>query len=148
MTMPGVTNPAEPFFKDGSWGWDGTVWRKLQMVWGYSDRYAELVTDFSPPAGFNILAGTVVPAGEVWVVQAMGAVDTTSAISNVLVCVYSGTVDLALGQIVTPVANQECLWTGEVTMKAGDRARALFDGVILNDDLYFKIWGYKMKVAE
>jgi len=32
--MPGITNPAEEYFKDGLWGWVSTAWKKLVATAG------------------------------------------------------------------------------------------------------------------
>jgi len=32
--MPGITNPAEEYFKDGLWGWVATAWKKLVATAG------------------------------------------------------------------------------------------------------------------
>lgn len=32
--MPGITNPAEEYFKDGLWGWAATLWEKLTSSGG------------------------------------------------------------------------------------------------------------------
>ena len=43
--MSGPTAPAEAHFDKGSWGWDLTQWRKLGLLWGYTDRLAERAFD-------------------------------------------------------------------------------------------------------
>jgi len=39
--MGGVTNPAEPFFKDGVWGWNDTDWIKAGVFLNYYEQYVE-----------------------------------------------------------------------------------------------------------
>jgi len=146
--MSGVTDPASPYFKDGQWGWDGTVWRKLPLVWGYYDRYAERVVDDTADAGTNWVSSTVVPAGSVYVVQALAAVDLTSAMTSALLSAIDGTYGYNLAVAGALAAGVPILWSGEVVLKQGDQITATYRGCTLNDDLELMVWGYKMKIAE
>ena len=146
--MSGVTDPASPYFKDGQWGWDGTVWRKLPMVWGYSALYAERKSNLSATAGTNVLVGSTVPAGEVWVVEVIGAFDVNTAPSRISFAVTDGTTAAPLYRDETPILYVASQWTGRVTLPAGCYIQVAFFTCVLNDDLYADFWGYKMKIAE
>ena len=146
--MPGVTNPAEAFFKDGNWGWDGTVWRKLPMVWGYSEHYAERKLNLNAAAGTNVLNGSVVPAGEVWVLEICGAFDVNTAPSRMIFTVTDGVTFAPFYRDDTPVVYVTSSWTGRIALTEGCYVQVVFFDCVLNDDLYVDLWGYKMKVAE
>ena len=96
--MPGITNPTEEYFKDGGWGWDGTQWRKLNLTFGYYDRYAEKQEGINVPAGTQTFNFATVPANEVWVITAFTAYCSTA---NPFV--------IGLYQIATGVAASEVL---------------------------------------
>ena len=189
--MPGITDPAEEYFKDGLWawdpaggvwlkliidpltnrlvvdhpgdievvqpvpadlcvanyGWDGAAWRKLPLIWGYSDRYAETVSNLSAVAGVNILLGTVVPPGQVWVVQSIAASDNTSVAGTLTLEVFGAAVEGMVKYDAALVAGAQTVWTGNIVMLENDRVRAVFTGCTLNDDLYLRTWGYKMRIA-
>lgn len=115
-------------------------------LFGYHDRYAERVSDLNAAAGTNILQGTAVPAGEVWVIQSIRGVNVNSIPTLVELRVQSATI-MAVLEIATPAAaNESVLWSGAIFIKEADRTSARFEGCVLNDDLYLDIWGYKMKV--
>ena len=145
--MPGITNPGEEYFKDGLWGWDGAQWRKLALLFGYTDRYADQTVNTSAAAGTNALVLTTVPAGEVWVVFSIAAFDANSATTTILTGARLGAVEHYLTSKATPAASELVLWTGQIVLKAGDYLFGVFYGCTLNDDLYLTACGYKMKVT-
>jgi len=145
--MTGITNPTEEYFKDGTWGWDGTQWRKAGLLWGYSDRYVERAKNESAAAGNNNLEGSTVPAGEVWVVQGVAVVNINTATQcNVFLMVGGEGYTLTEQVTLTPF-----IWyrfaINPVIMKGGDCLRAFFINCQAGDALYMDINGYKMKVA-
>ena len=145
--MPGITNPTEEYFKDGNWGWDGTRWRKLNLVFGYYDTTAELLSNLNADSGQNLLTGTVVPAGYVYVIQAAHAFDNTTDITQIIItAVVSG---IAVYMVLENPAGIgiPVVWVGQITLKAGDRMRASFYSCTAGDDIYFAYCGYKMMVS-
>ena len=145
--MGGITNPTEEYFKDGCWGWDGTRWRKLNLLWGYYDRLVDQQVNLNAAAGVNFLNHPAVPAGEVWVVTGCSAVDVNTAtrIQLGMTCgaaapvVYDYGTPMAGSWVATPAIN--------IVLKAGDLMWTLFVACTLNDDIYSNIWGYKMRVT-
>ena len=144
----GITNPAEPFFKDGQWGWDGTLWRKLPMVWGYSDRYFEDLGGTQENGGTYSAYGTEVPPGEVWVIQSMRLTNITGARGYINFYAYAGAASHVLYYRKTPAVGEYDFWEGAVALKAGDKVRVIQASCLDDDVLYGSVWGYKMKVAE
>jgi len=146
--MSGVTDPASPYFKDGQWGWDGTVWRKLPMVWGYSGRWAEHQEDLNATVTYDSLTFTAVPPGEVWVLQAVDAWDVNSDPSRIQFSVTGDGVTTRLQHTLTPGISIPVYWTGTVVLKEGDRVLVGFYGTVAGDDLHANVRGYKMAIAE
>jgi len=146
--MSGPTDPAEAHFDKGLWGFDGTVWRKLPMLWGYSDRYAETESNLSAAAGFNWLVFSTVPAGEVWVVSGMTWVNVNTACSLIAADMYDGADLYTLYYEGTPAANVYKTIQCDIVLKEGDCLKVLFGGCALNDDIYAWAFGYKMAIAE
>lgn len=145
--MSGITDPSEEYFKDGLWGWDGSQWRKLGLLWGYYDAYHERCVNSSADAGLNHLYATVVPEGEIWIVTAAFASDVSSAISDVSLLVQGVSSPYVLVRKVNPVALEGAEFSGSVVVKAGERVRADFNGCTAGDGLYLYALGYKMKVT-
>lgn len=145
--MTGPTDPAETYFEKGLWGHDGSVWRKLPMVWGYSDRWAERSTTASASAGSNTVKSTAVPAGEVWVLHAMAArnKDTDVAMQFLL---NAGAVVLRVKLVAAPGVNVWVLYSPtELVLAEGDTVDVLFLSCTSGDELNVDFWGYKMAVA-
>jgi hypothetical protein len=145
--MSGVTNPTEEYFKDGGWGHDGARWRKDNLTWGYYDHLAEQQVNLAAGAGNNILAFTVVPAGEVWVVTGVSVLNVNTSVDvdarfntpavNVVVYHWAA----------IPLATWVSSLPLNIVLKAGDNMQAWFNPCVAGDDIYAAIWGYKMKVA-
>ena len=145
--MPGITNPTEGYFKDGTWGWDGTQWRKLNLVWGYYDRLIERQYNLSAAAGANTLTFTAVPAGEVWVYTTVTAVDANTGPTSIIVNIVSGGITYIAMAWLSPGANGYRQISGQFILKAADYLTITISGCALNDDLWAWATGYKMKVS-
>lgn len=190
--MPGITNPAEEYFKDGLWawvtdqwkklvataggalhiyvagqaadveitqtapwhltpgvfGWNGSGWHKLPMVWGYSEPLSEVKSDPDAAAGADSLAGTAVPDGEVWVVEAICAVDVTTDISKIRLTLLTVDGIVILLEADPTAADAYVYWNGRITMTKDRRIIAYFTGTAAGDDIHLRYSGYKMKIAE
>lgn len=146
--MPGITDPTEAYFKDGQWGWDGTRWRKLPMVWGYSDRYFEDLGGTKSGDGTYSSYGTPVPEGEVWVVQGLYISNESGARGYASLFLYVGASGYFLYNNQTPARYEHMRWDGALVLKAGDKARIFQLSCLDGDTINGGVWGYKMKVAE
>lgn len=128
-------------------GYDGSAWRKLPLVWGYTDRYAEPVYDLTMPAGWSDLSGTAVPAGEVWRVTGASFIVTSASCTQARVVMSAAGIDIVLANQLSPVSDQLYPFAFDVTLKAVDYMYARYYGMTLNDDAYLWLWGSKMNVA-
>ena len=145
--MTGITNPTEEYFKDGIWGWDGSQWRKLGLLFGYYDRLAAQVVNTSAAAGTNMLTGTAVSAGEIHVIQAIAAIDYNSTTTRIYVSATGGVITIPLADEYSVAAEHWVIKTVNIVLKAGDCLNCIFYGCTAGDDLYLRWWGYKMKVT-
>ena len=145
--MTGITNPTEEYFKDGLWGWDGTQWRKLGLLLGYYDRLAGKTVNDNAAAGINTIDSATVPAGELWVVQAIAGINLNTEVTKIRLSLIAGSISCGLREDVPPAANWWLPWTGEVVLKEGDKIQASFLGCSAGDDIILSWWGYKVSVA-
>lgn len=146
--MLGITNPAEKYFKDGTWGWDGSVWRKLPMVWGYSAHYCEALSGVATGGGnADVVLATVDP-GEVWVIESVTMDHDAGAAKHISVHAYNNGCRQVIFDAIAADSGIYYIWNGRVTLPSGGnmfaRAYAPGDGKKLN----VNVWGYKMKIAE
>jgi len=190
--MPGITDPAEEYFKDGLWawdpaggvwlkliidpltnrlvvdhpgdievvqpvpadlcvanyGWDGAAWRKLPLIWGYSDVWEAQVAETNAPGAGATLRLPAVDVGEIWVVQAASAVDIVTAPGWASIRVVGATYTNTIAAKNPLLLSEYVIFSGQMVLKAGDLLEAYFFASVAGDDLYFMARGYKMKVAE
>ena len=145
--MSGPTDPAEVYFDKGSWGWDGTAWRKLPLLLGYTDRWVEQQSDLSADVGTNTLATVVVPAGSIYRVDMVSAFNQTSACSIMLLAVGDG-IDVTFGPYTAFAATmQHNVFPVGIYLKAGDYLIAYYFDCTAGDDLFLRVWGLKMGVG-
>lgn len=146
--MPGITNPAEPFFKDGVWGWDTSDWHKLAMLWGYTDRWAEFLgKTMTADEAFSEVC-TTVPAGEVWVLQLAFIRNASGVRGSQSIRLVTGGQDYIVKLDTAPVATVPLLLTGEFTLKEGDKVRIYHAACLTDDVVDAGVWGYKMYIDE
>lgn len=126
--------------------YDGSAWRKSNLLLGYNDRWSERDSDLNASAGANYLTTATVPSGYVYILQLARALNNTSATTKIRIYVSDGTLTPMIRVEATPAAKEEVLWEGQVVLKEGDSVGASFDGCTAGDDLYLDIWGMKMKI--
>lgn len=143
-----ITNPKEPYFKDGIWGWDGSVWRKLPMVWGYSELAGEDLKNTNLPAGLSVLEGTAVGTGEVMVVAQVEFFYLGTAPDRIDCRAYGTPGTPILLARASPVPGDYYYTHCFQILAEGHTMRATVKGATAGDAFYFRYSGYKMKIAE
>jgi len=146
--MTGITNPAEAFFKDGQWTWDGSVWRKQPLLFGFSELAGEILAAGSLAAGTNVLAGAAGAAGEIAIVRqvAVRYVGTPPTSLQVLSVGTPGTPPVLAEYSV--VSNTWYCARCFLVLEEGDYLTAVTAGATAGDALYFRYSGYKMSIVE
>ena len=145
--MPHITDPNEPYFKDGVWGWDGAAWRRLNLLFGYHAPYSEYIAVNNVPAGNYDMHFSVVPAGEVWVITALYAICNQALADGIVFSPTIGGTTVSLVQHKPAAASIGFNWSGWLTLRQGDFARFVFCTCALNDDVRGSVAGYKMLIT-
>lgn len=143
----GIRNPTEEHFERGLWGYDGTQWRKLRMLWGYSDRYAEEKTTAAPSDASHNLGTTAVPAGEVWVVESLVAYFVGGTVAAIWGGPNDGSTTARFFYSATVVQNTVYSLLGPYVLKEGDSIIARFVSCVGVTGIYLTVWGYKMAIG-
>lgn len=143
-----VTQTTAADLTPGIQGWDGAAWRKLSLLWGYSDRYTEYETSANVDAGLNILTFTTVPTGEVWTITHAAMWADQSNPTLIGFYLWDGTLAQKLSTAAYPTAFLTHHLPAPITLKAEDKLQAYFFSCAANDDIYATAFGYKMKVTE
>lgn len=168
--MPYITDPNEPYFKDGIWGWaatlwqrliseggrlftalhgwDGADWHRLPMLWGYSDTYSETFLVNNVPAAHYVMNFSQVPAGQIWVVTNFTAYCIQNLATGIGLYAYIDGIGILLDWVVPGVAGVPVVFHGSVTLAEDDYLRATFYNCAANDDVRGFACGYKMLIAE
>lgn len=142
-----VTQVVPADLTPGICGWDGTAWRKLNLLWGFYAQYMENLSNVNCSVGDNFLNGLVVPAGEVWRVSLCAAVNTCSASTYIDIHIYDGSTFCTVYSKKAPAAGEYVVLNAELTLVEGDCLRARVRGATAGDDFYFRVNGYKMRIA-
>lgn len=143
-----IKSSSEAYFKDGIWGWTGSLWRKLAMLWGYSDRLVENLGGTQSPAGNYVASSTAVPAGEVHTLQTVSILNTSGARGAVYVRVVLAGVSVYLAYSAGLATWVPLIFATPITLKQGDYVVLQMNSCLDLDVLYAGICGYKMKIAE
>ena len=145
--MGGITDPAEEYFKDGLWGWDGSQWRKLGILLGYRSALSHAVANYNASAGINTLETDAVETGYIWVVETIATMNDNHAPSRVAFTAYRSGFDYPVLDTSLAAASTWTVWTGQIVLVAGDTIRAYIFGCTAGDDLYLRALGYKVAIA-
>jgi len=143
----GITQPVEEYFKDGQWGWDGTRWRKLALLWGYTDRWSEYLGGSKSGDGTWVQSSTVVPAGYVYQVQFIAIANNNRDPAFIRIAYYDGANYYFVAYDSSPARYVPLVVTVPGVLKAGDRVRVTVSGCLDGDVLQGGVWGYKMAVT-
>lgn len=129
-------------------GWDGDTWRKLPLMWGYYDRWAESLSDTKAADGTFSKGSAAVPEGYVYVVQGVTTRNLTGSRGAEYISVYDGTNDYILIYNTTAVRYVPTFLIVELVLKKDDRIKIWQLSCLHLDEIEGGVWGYKMKIAE
>jgi len=145
--MGGITDPAEEYFKDGIWGWDGTQWRKLGLLFGYRATVGENVSNLDAGEGENCLTSTPVPQGEVWVIQDIAGVNVNTSCARIAMYVCRSNREYPLLDQTSCSVYIWVIWTGNIVLSEGDCLKIRFFGCTAGDDIHLRYLGYKVSLT-
>lgn len=140
------TTPAD--LTPGIEGWDGAAWRKLPLLWGYSDRWQETTSGIASGAGDAVANITAVPDGYIYILQRVSVYHDAGVEKEM-------TVTLRTPTAATMIFNDLAVASGvhypiqcNAVLKYQDFIRATLvapgDGKFVD----LRVWGYMMKIAE
>lgn len=116
--------------------------------WGYREQLIQgIEADVGEDGTFNFDT-SVVPVGEVWVVQHMDIVNFTAIRAKAKLQIMNGTFVALLEEVPSPVATVRTKWDGAITLKHGDWARCQMTQCITDDEVTAAVWGYIMDVPD
>ena len=145
--MTGITNPTEEYFKDGTWGWDGSQWRKLGLALWYYATYSENLSGTATDSVYDTWS-TAVPSGYIYIVNAASIRNVTRATERADICVYSDTnIRTYLSCLLSPARYQPAIFTGKLVLSPGWRIYMAMVGCSVDDVIQAGVAGYKVKIT-
>ena len=155
--MPHITDPNEPYFKNGIWGWATDQWRRLSadaagrlQVRGEDQLFSfrgVLANDRS--AVVNAANGYVdshaCPAGEIWCVTNLRAFDQDNATTRHRYLLHHDGASYGFGETVADFAfSDPSYWHPFVWLDQGDTIRIYFQGALATNTCTIHLTGYRM----
>lgn len=127
-------------------GYDGTLWRKQMLQWGYYDRLAEFTQYVKVGAGDTLRTLFTVPDGYVYVVNATMSINHDKVtVQNHLL--YSAPDYYSIfSSTPTAIAQWQVNANLFYALKKDDKLTFQFIACDADDVLEFGAWGYKMKI--
>ena len=120
----------------------------FNLIFGYYDRYFEIGSDLNAPAGNVLKSLSAVPSDEVWMLQHFHAADANRQLRIQCQIIGTGGQAIEIRDTLADATSFAVTHSGWYILKPGDYVRFLFVGVVLNDDLWWKAWGFKMKLSQ
>lgn len=127
--------------------YDGSAWRKANLLWGYHDRYTEKIIDQNLSGGTNTIYGAEVPSGEIWRVTFISGYTVSASITWLFLGANDGTYNHWGVAQASPASYQWYLSQVDIPMKEGDSIAAQVLAATAGDDLAMQAWGYKMDIG-
>jgi hypothetical protein len=147
MTLK-VNSDGEIVEASHNYGWDGSAWRKLPLVWGYSEQYLEIESASGVASGTQSLNLSTVPSGEIWVVSIISAWATAATIDRISLRLRDGVDQYVFEEQAYDTAYLTVSARGPFILQEGDSMRATFVNCSGGEDLHAYANGYKMLIAE
>ena len=145
----------------GMLGWDGTDFYALKVdstgnlvlanalkngdqLFSYKSNVLDRATGLISGAG-GYYESSVVPAGDVWVITNIVAVDWTSTCTEHIYEIRSGGLGYNIYVIQAAFAIKQRSWLGtQIYLEAGEWLRVYFTGALANDTIYIFLTGHSM----
>lgn len=119
----------------GNYGWINANWQKDPLRLGYSGDASAQVEDTNASSGTNTLLSSAVPAGEIWILEAVAGADISNAPARILLGANVNGVGVYFDRDENPVTSVYSGWSGAITLAEGDQVAVQFHGVTAGDTI-------------
>jgi hypothetical protein len=146
--MTGITDPAQKYFKDGLWTYDGAVWRPQNQLIAYRARIVASVSATSTGASPTTVSSAAVPTGYVHIIQAISAFHDDTVARAVIIIANGGgaTVGLATNAALAPFGY--LLFSTPLALAANDIIQSSCYSLTSGKKIYVGLWGHSFKIDE
>jgi len=126
-------------------GYDGTLWRKLPLLWGYTDRFTQVLSETKSGDGQYSRSSTAVPPGYIHILQIAWIKNESGARGPMYFRPYNGSDYLPVAGLLAPAQNEIATLNGPIVLKPGDFVNLAQDSCLNGDAIMAGIWCYTMK---
>ena len=127
-------------------GYDGSLWRKQALLWGYTDTYSEAVDEDYDSTGFKVLQTALVASGYLYIVTCVSAYFNSGTVTGIKLYLTMGAGDLTVSYDASPAVDVPLILTGSFPLKVDHRVKAGFTVSAQPCHCYLVATGYKMKL--
>lgn len=125
-------------------GYYSGSWQKSPLPWGYSDTVQGVKSNTNLAAGANWLYGDTVPAGEVWVLSSLVAMEVSATINRLSIFAIIDAATILVNNQQPPTSGAWYVQTGQFVLGPGDKPAAYVVNATAGDDLSLTYCGYKV----
>ena len=111
------------------------------------DAYHELKSNTNAASGYNLLAGTAVPAGEIWVINEIAVCNNKHACTSIQMNTKDSTHDYTMRSIIGTTTGIWDYYQGYLVMTAGWYIGGHFNGCTAGDAIYLAILGFMVDTS-
>lgn len=127
-------------------GYDGTLWRKLALVWGYSARLAEVDSRTQSGGGNELVELYTVPSGYIAILNATMSRNRDTITTHEHILVADSTEYAIKIYVNNPVGSTAINDNVKYVLSEDDVFQVRYYACTNNDRLITKCWGSLMKV--
>ena len=143
-----ITDPSEPLFGGGSWGWHGTQWRRAPLPWGYYDSWRDTYYGTLSAGGMFYFYTTAVPSGYVYVLERASLHNDSGARGWMYIGLKTAGIIHIMAYFVPSTSYEPITLQGPMTVVQGEQIVFFQDAVVAGDTMRAIATGYKLKLDE
>ncbi len=128
-------------------GYDGSAWRKLPLLWGYTDRLAEVDSRVQSGGGNELVELYTVPAGYVAEINMTSSRNRDTITTHEHVLVVNSDEYAIKVYVNNPVGNTAINDNVRYVLAPGDIFKVRYYSCTDGDRLVTKVWGWLMDVT-
>lgn len=129
-------------------GWDGSAWRKLSLLWGFSETWIDSASQAASGGGDATATITPLAADYVYVLQVIGVRHDSSSSKAIEIYLRTSSSYTWIAQITAMAAGVRTITHTEIALNAGDGIYAKVTAPGDGKSVFVEVWGYKMKSTE
>ncbi len=138
------STPADLFVAQHQY--DGSTWRKSNLLWGYNAPWRQKVEGTASGGGHALATTTAVASGYVYVLEGFQVEHNAGVDKDTQVYISGSSVIVTILNVEATGSGVVRFWNGKLLMAYGDVVSAYAFAPGDGKKVYLAVWGYKMKI--